>query len=151
MEQIKIVRVLPTESLDLAPLQAAARSEDYAFVDRAQLDWSSGENRFDDPGEGFFVAYRGATIVGMCGLNSDPYLDDPAVGRLRHLYVAPEHRRIGLGRQLVECCLDLAPPRFDRVRLRTFETPASLFYEMIGFRLVDEPDATHSIDLAHCG
>lgn len=147
MEQIHIVRVSPTDSLDLALLAEAARSEGYRFVDRAHIDWLSGVDRFDSPGEGLFLARGRTANVGMCGLNIDPYLDDPGTGRLRHLYVTSENRRMGVGRRLVGACLDLAQERFDRVRLRSFEAPASHFYEAIGFRFIDEPDATHSIDL----
>ena len=32
-------------------------------------------------------------LVGVCGLNVDPYLDDPSVGRVRHLYVLVAARR----------------------------------------------------------
>jgi GNAT superfamily N-acetyltransferase len=145
---VDIARITTKQIPDLARLRELATAEGYSFVERAEVEWLSGANRFDSHGEGFFVAHTGDTSVGMCGLNSDPYLDHRTVVRLRHLYVAPEARRRGVGRRLVASCLDLARGRFDRVRLRTFEADGSRLYETMGFRRVEETDATHSLDLA---
>ena len=81
----------------------------------------------------------------MCGLNVDPYLDDPTVGRIRHLYVLPSFRRSGVGTEVVTACLDLATRNFARVRLRTFDPSAAAFYTAMGFVEVDEPQATHGM------
>ena len=61
---------------DLALLRQESTAGGYPFVGRAEVEWLNGANRFDGAGEGFFVACRGDTIVGMCGLNRDPYPDD---------------------------------------------------------------------------
>lgn len=148
MAHVAIARITTKQIPDLARLRALATAEGYSFVERAEVEWLSGANRFDSHGEGFFMAHTGDTSVGMCGLNSDPHLDDGTVGRLRHLYVAPEAKRSGVGRRLVSACLDLAQERFDLVRLRTFEADGSRLYETVGFRRVEKPDATHSLDLA---
>lgn len=147
MVQMTISMVSNGDVPVLARLEEQARDEGYSFVDRAIEEWASGANRFDRPGEGIFLAKFDAAVVGMCGLNRDPYLTDPSVGRLRHLYVSPDVRRKGVGRSLVRACIDLAGRHFDRVRLRTLDPGAAAFYEMMGFKPVDEPDATHSIDL----
>ncbi len=147
MAQTTISKVSAGDTPLLAELKEESGNEGYSFVDRAIEEWRIGVNRFDRPGEGFFVADADAGTVGMCGLSHDPYLNDSTVGRLRHLYVAPEMRRHGFGRSLVLACLELAGKHFERVRLRTLELDASAFYEIMGFKLVDEPDATHSIDL----
>jgi len=74
-------------------------------------------------------------IVGVCGLNRDPYVDDPSIGRVRHLYVSPSHRRQGIGRALVRTVMDAASDRFRMLRLRT--TPvAGSFYGALGFQSV---------------
>ena len=143
--RLTIIKAPVGEPLDLASLAGLASAEGHAFVARTQTEWDSKANRFDAPGEGLFLALAATEIVGQCGLNVDPYIDDPSVGRLRHLYIAPAHRRRGIGRELVEACLGLARNRFDRVRLRTQNEAAAQFYEAIGFSRTDEPDATHTI------
>lgn len=144
-----IRRHVGDEPPDLGNLVELASGEGHSFLLRTRVEWLDGTNRFDRPGEGFFLAFadRG-TVVGMGGLNIDPFLSDPTVGRLRHLFVAPEHRRLGVGRRLVDACLGLAAERFVRVRLRTFDPQASSFYRSVGFHSVDEETATHTIALS---
>jgi GNAT superfamily N-acetyltransferase len=117
-------------------------------VKRTLEEWSDGSNRFDHPGEAFYIASDGGRVMGMCGLNIDPYLATGEVGRLRHLYVTAAHRRLGVGSALVDACLNHAGRAFARVRLRTFDRDASRFYLSMGFVLIDESDATHSMEIA---
>lgn len=131
------------DSPDLGHLMRGAKREGHHFVVRTHVEWATGANRFDRPGEGFFLARVAGQIMGMCGLNLDPFVSDPSVGRLRHLYVAAPHRRRGIGRRLVEACLALAAERYDRVRLRTFDPDAARFYETLGFEPLLDPTATH--------
>ena len=125
-------------------LEERAESEGHEFVKRTTTEWTSGVNRFDRPGECFLLASSNDEIIGMCGLNRDPYLDNPVVGRLRHLYVHPDHRRTGVAAALVGACLDRADGNFDRVRLRTANPAADRFYRSIGFESTSEQAATHS-------
>lgn len=148
MEGVRIVRVWPDDNLDLGDLVRSSVAEGHRFVARAREEWDAGVNRFAAPGEGLFLARHGDGVVGMCGLNVDPYAGDPGVGRLRHLYVAPGRRRLGVGRALVVACLELAAGRFRRVRLRTENEDAARFYLGLGFSAVDEADTTHVIELA---
>jgi GNAT superfamily N-acetyltransferase len=62
----------------------------------------SGTNRFNKRGEAIFAASAAGALIGVCGLNVDPYASDPRVGRVRHLYVLSGFRQLGVGRQLVE-------------------------------------------------
>lgn len=148
MRAVTVTRVAGAVPPDLTRLHRQAAVEGYSFVERTYREWLDGSNRFDRVGEGFFVAGDTSRTIGMCGLNRDPFIDDPEIGRLRHLYVSPEHRRRGIGRELVMTCLELAAGRFRRVRLRTFDDGAARFYERLGFLVVDETDATHAIPLA---
>ncbi len=132
--------------LELGNLPALARAEGHAFVDRTVLEWTGGNNRFDKEGERFFVARIDGQPIAMCGLNIDPFIQNPRVGRLRHLFVAAQWRRSGVGRELVTACLEGAEGTFDRVRLRTFDQGAAAFYTALGFSPLDERDATHGID-----
>ena len=132
---------------DLSYLRRESVSEGHGFVELTLAQWVDGSNRFDRSGEGLFIARTNNAAVGMCGLNVDPFLTDPTVGRIRHLYVHPSFRRQGIGIRLVEECLDLARITFDRVRLRTFDVQAACFYAFIGFDGVAEETATHSLEL----
>ena len=76
---------------DISQLEELASDEGHSFVTRTRIEWESGANCFDLPGESLFVAIAEGLIVGICGMNKDPYLCDPLVGRLRHLYVHPSH------------------------------------------------------------
>lgn len=128
----------------LDDLLLASRGEGHNLVERLVREWNDASNRFDRPGEAVFEARISSRLVGVVGLNLDPYLDDPTVGRLRHLYVAPDARRIGVGRLLVVAALEHARATFQRVRLRTVQDGASDFYLGLGFEETrGEPDATH--------
>src|SRR5207249_6785208 len=70
------------------------------LVRRLADEWATGANRFDRPGEILFGAFIDGRLVGVGGLNIDPYAGDERVGRLRHLYVLSAFRRMGVGRQL---------------------------------------------------
>jgi GNAT superfamily N-acetyltransferase len=114
------------------------------FIRRLAEEWTSGANRFDQPGEALFVARIGERVVGVCGLNVDPFTAEPRVGRVRHLYVLSRQRRLGVGRRLVLEVIGAARGRFGRLRLRTEDSGAARFYETLGFRsTVDADDCTH--------
>ena len=116
-----------------------------SFVRRLAEEWASGRNRFDGPGEALFAALTRGRLIGVCGLNVDPYTTAPRVGRVRHLYVRAAHRRLGTGRA--------ARPngdrgrreiRFDTLRLSTQNPAAARLYESLGF----EP-STGAVDCTH--
>jgi hypothetical protein len=94
MIAIERIDCLPIDQLDHLVTQAVATG--FYALSRLQTEWQSGRNRFDQPGEVIFIATDNGLVVGICGLNRDPYLHDPTVGRVRHLYVAVEHRRKGI-------------------------------------------------------
>jgi len=132
---------------DLGELITLSLREDFDAVRRTRDDWVSGVNRFDRPGEILFEARVRLHLVGICGLNRDPYAQSSEVGRVRHLYVAPAFRRRGVGRLLVSKVIEHASRNFARLRLRTLRADADQFYVALGFRrAVGEPEATHEIE-----
>lgn len=132
----------------LEALLAESEQAGLRLVRRLVDEWASGANRFDQPGEALFTARIGGRIVGVCGLNIDPYAEAPAVGRVRHLYVLQAQRRLGVGRALVAAVLDAARGRFRCVRLRTTNPAAARLYESLGFRpSAGQPDCTHLLEL----
>ena len=136
----------PSETLDV--LLADSEREGSRFVRRLVDEWATGANRFDRPGEALFIARIGERLVGICGLNVDPYAAAANVGRVRRLYVLSAYRRLGVGRQLVLAVLQAARGRFDVLRLRTTNPAAARLYESLGFTpSTASDDCTHVIDL----
>lgn len=140
--------VTPVESVpgDVGELLTASRIEGYDFVERFVDECETGSNRFDRPGEAFFEVRRVGLLVALGGLNRDPYLDDPSVGRIRRVYVHPDFRRRGVGQLLVSTLVDHARDHFRRVRLRVGPPAAGGFYIRLGFSLTPaEEHSTHEL------
>jgi len=109
-------------------------------------------NRFDRPGESFFAASLNGTLVGICGLNVDPYVErqdaePPAVGRVRHLYVLSTARGTGVGTALTRRVIEAAREHFTLLRLSTTNPLAARLYERLGFEPTTAAHATHILTL----
>ncbi|WP_426530390.1 GNAT family N-acetyltransferase [Bradyrhizobium sp. McL0615] len=145
MNRIEITRLHELPSV-IEPLRTDAARQGFRFVERLVSDWTSGANTFGQPGERILGAFTDAMLVGVGGLNRDPYAADPAVGRIRHLYVRSDHRRSGIGRAMVDHLLNEARLTFSQVRLRTDTEEAARFYLRCGFSPRNEPTASHGLD-----
>ena len=138
---------LPPEGV--GPLVSESEQAGLGFVRRLAEEWASGRNRFDRPGEALFAATLDGRMIGVCGLNIDPYAPGPKVGRVRHLYVLVRHRHLGVGRQLVGEVIRVARDSFEKLRLRTNNPAAARLYERMGFRRSDgAADCTHLMDFS---
>ncbi len=124
--------------------------EGFQFMLRFVDEWNLGVNRFDQTGEAMYAATVDQQLVGVCGLNRDPYVDDPSVGRLRHLYVRTTFRRKRIGKELVQAVIDDARHDFLLLRLRTDNTVADRFYRSIGFLCCSEnSNCSHTMKLTN--
>jgi GNAT superfamily N-acetyltransferase len=129
-----------------API-AENEAQGLSFVKRLADEWASGANRFDRPGEALFAVRDAADIVGVGGLNVDPYTTEPGTGRLRHVYVMAAHRRRGLGAVLVGEIIAAARGHFHTLRLSTSNPDAARLYERLGFRpRADAARCTHVLE-----
>ncbi len=147
MSEFQRIQTLPTDAL--APLLAVSTGEGFRFVERLAREWQEGKARFDRPGELLLAAYHGASIVAIGGLTADPYTEEPALGRLRHLYVRPDARRRGIGRRLVQALELAAQQTYRALVLRTDTEAAARFYEALGYMpLPVGGTATHRRELA---
>lgn len=144
--RIEKLQDLPPDRVgDLLADSEAAGSR---IVRRLVDEWADRTNRFDRPGEALFAAWIAGRLVGVCGLNVDPYAGDDRVGRVRHLYVLTSVRGRGVGRQLVALVIDRARERFDRLHLRTNNEAAARLYVAMGFRAGDEGNTfSHALEL----
>ena len=121
----------------------------HRFLQRLQAEWLSGVNRFSNPGERLVVATKQGWLIGVCGINIDPNLNDSATGRIRHVYVHSHFRRAGVGRAILQDLEKNAAHHFGALTLRTNNPEADLFYRASGFRRVhDDPLVTHRKTLA---
>jgi GNAT superfamily N-acetyltransferase len=146
---VRIERLIELPRAALAPLISESAQAGWRFVARLADEWATGVNRFERPGEVLFGAWAGRHLVGVCGLNVDPCAADPQLGRVRRLYVLAQFRRRGIGRRLVQAVLAAAAGRFVRLRLRTENPAAALFFERLGFRpQTGEPEGTFTLELA---
>jgi GNAT superfamily N-acetyltransferase len=133
----------------LEPWVADGEAAGSGIVRRLVDEWTSGVNRFDGPGEALFGASVGGRLVGVCGLNVDPYAAHARTGRVRHLYVLSPFRGRGVGRALVTAVIEAARGRFDSLRLRTGNPVAARLYESLGFHASNGlPHATHIMAFA---
>jgi GNAT superfamily N-acetyltransferase len=145
--QINRVTELP-DGLDL--LIEESLSEGCGMLKRLNENWLAGTNTFSLNGEAYFEARRNGRLVGVGGLNRDPYTNDESAGRLRHMYVLQSERRNGVGRMLVAAVLKHAQGKFNIVRLRSTigESGAIDFYERLGFRpIAGDQYASHQIEV----
>lgn len=148
---VSIERVASLPTAELATLVAESEEAGWRFLRRLLDEWSTGENRFERPGEVLLDARDAGRLVGVCGVNVDPYADSPRVGRVRRLYVSVGCRRQGIGRQLVERVVLVSRGTFDQLRLRTDNPEAARFYEALGFHpRLGLAECSHTLELNSC-
>jgi len=149
IDRIEITRLHALPS-GLDRLRDEAARHGFAFLDRLVADWASGANTFSRPGECLLGALADDRLVGIGGLNADPYSSRTDLGRIRHVYVLDAWRRKGVGRALIDCLVSEGRGLFGELRLRTANAAAAAFYVQCGFGPVDDPTASHALKLVQC-
>lgn len=134
----------------LEALRIESGREGFGFLDRLVADWTAGTNAFSRFGEGLLGAFADRQLVGVGGLNADPYVPGTGVGRIRHVYVLGVWRHQGVGRALIDRLVREAEGQFSELRLRAASADAAAFYVRCGFSPVDDPTATHAVKLGGC-
>ncbi len=144
--QLAEIKALTTLIEEIEPLAVEAEKEGHHFMRRLCEEWISGSNRFDHPGEVFLGVFASGQLVGVGGINRDPYANADRIGRLRHVYVLAATRGLGVGSILVERLVSEAAKTFDVIRLRTTSAKAATFYERLGFNKTCEEAASHRLE-----
>jgi GNAT superfamily N-acetyltransferase len=127
-------------------LRAESAAEGHRMLERFAEHWHDGSNRFDRPGEVILGAQLDGELIGICGRNRDPFDPHPRAGRVRHLYVAADHRRTGVARTLIDAIVDGAVNWFDYLNTNC-PPEAAPFYEHLGFVPVTADRITHQLTL----
>lgn len=139
----------PTTQLNrtqITHLIEASLTEGFNFLARLMEKWESGENRFEKPNERLYQIEVEGEIIGIGGINNDPYCNNNKHGRIRHLYIHPNHRGKGLGKKIVQTIIVDFRGSYEKFTLRTKREKASKFYEAIGFmRVYDSETNTHEM------
>lgn len=134
MKWIQIDRISELNEALFIHLIEESLSQGFRFVERLVRDYRNGANCFDKLGEALFAAAVPTGIIGIGGLNRDPYFNDPHIGRLRHLYIKSAWRGQGVGRLLVEQIAHTASQRYQLLTLRTDTSAGDKFYQKLGFK-----------------
>jgi GNAT superfamily N-acetyltransferase len=143
--EVQRIRHLPIQ--EFTEMLAESKMAGFRAIERLVTDWETGINRFDRPGEALFIARQGDRILGVCGLNRDPYTGSNQIGRVRRLYVMQDNRRQGIGQILVNRVIEVAKLSFDRLHVRTSNPVAAQFYQSLGFMPCHDESATHTLNL----
>lgn len=122
-------------AVDIAELLIESKREGFRNIQRLVNDYNEGSNRFQHEDEALFECRVGHRVIGICGLNRDPF-SDGSIGRIRRLYVLKEFRRHDAGRRLVEAVIQKASRHYSKLVLRTDNPKAADFYMKLGFKEV---------------
>lgn len=127
------IREIDLDKTDITDLVNESLSEGHLHISRLLEDYKSGRNRFSEEGEALFAAFLKDQIIGIGGLNKDPYLNDNSIGRVRRLYVLKSFRQHGIGRKLMDAVIQEAKRHYTVIVLNTDNPVADKFYRSLGF------------------
>jgi GNAT superfamily N-acetyltransferase len=128
----------------IQPLLDVSVAEGYSFVQRLWDEYQSGFNTFSDGGALLLGVFDDGVLIAIGGVHPDPYLNNPAIGRIRHVYVLPQQRRRGIAGTLVQALMERTSDTFTTFTLRTLTDHGRAFYADLGFSDAPRfPDATH--------
>lgn len=85
-----------------------SKEEGFKFLKKLINEYENELNTFNKSGECLYGIFQGEKLIGIGGLNADPYTENNKIGRLRRFYIAKDYRRIGLGKLLLNKLLSHA-------------------------------------------
>lgn len=145
---LELIKVTYTEIFDMEPLIHMSLAEGYSFLKRFYDAFCNQSNLFQQENELFLIAQdEYGTIIGAGGIQTDPYAQDLSIGRIRHFYVAPAWRRMGIGNSILSALIRFGKDYYEelhvRIPLTGAKDQAALFYENMGFDFIGEQDYSH--------
>ncbi|WP_219375865.1 GNAT family N-acetyltransferase [Bacillus mycoides] len=133
LEDIQIKRIGDLLKYEIDHLIEESTKEGFNFLIKLINEYESKRNAFSKTGECLYGIFRGDTLIGIGGLNQDPYTKDNKIGRLRRFYISKDYRRIGLGKLLLKKLLSRAEKYFHVVVLHSDTKQGDEFYSANGF------------------
>ncbi|WP_246059383.1 GNAT family N-acetyltransferase [Paenibacillus lautus] len=147
MNNMIVHEVADLGAVDITELLTESKEEGFRNIHRLVNEYNEGMNTFQHEDEALFECRVGHRVIGICGLNRDPY-SGGSIGRIRRLYVLKEFRRLGAGRRLVEAVIHKASSHYTKLVLKTDNPKAAEFYKNLGFKgIADDELVTHELDL----
>lgn len=130
-----MIKAIPSpENVDLSEILAESKAQGYGMIERLIREWQESVTNFSGENEVYFGYENRGRLLGVCGINEEPYLKVSKYGRLRHLYVLKDFRNKGIGKALVEKTIEFAKNHFDLITLLApKDGSADAFYKRIGF------------------
>ena len=144
---VQIVRcdaVLPDAVSDLI---ATAGAEGFDFVERLRVRWRNGAyedgvNKTDAVAS-ILAAFVDGDLRAIGAQTHDSHDLSPSHRRVRHFYVHPDARRVGVGRTLAGALIQDGFQLAPRLHLRATHALSTAFWDAMGFSRVDHPTRTH--------
>jgi N-acetylglutamate synthase-like GNAT family acetyltransferase len=142
---MQINKIVDLYKVDISSLVEESKEEGFHFLERLVNEYKNGTNDFKKTSEALYGVFTDKGIlVGIGGLNVDPYTTDEKVGRVRRFYISKNCRRKGIGQNLLNKIVNEAKKKFDILVLHTDTQQASQFYKSFGFvKESNYPKTTH--------
>ncbi len=133
MKDIHIQKIQDLMLYEHNYLVQESKEEGFNFLIKLISEYENKINTFNKTGECLYGIFQGEKLIGIGGLNEDPYTENNKIGRVRRFYIAKEYRRKGVGRLLLLRILSDAKKYFNIVVLHTDTEQGDKFYTSSGF------------------
>ncbi|MEC3855063.1 GNAT family N-acetyltransferase [Bacillus sp. WOD8 KX774193] len=133
MKDMHIQQIENLMKYEFKYLVQESKEEGFKFLKKLINEYENELNTFNKSGECLYGIFQGEKLIGIGGLNVDPYTENNKIGRLRRFYIAKDYRRIGLGKLLLNKLLSHAEKYFKVVVLHTDTKQGDVFYTANGF------------------
>ncbi|WP_265938193.1 GNAT family N-acetyltransferase [Bacillus thuringiensis] len=133
LKDIHIQQIENLMGYEFSHLVQDSEEEGFNFLIRLISEYKNEINTFNKTGECLYGIFQGDMLIGVGGLNEDPYTKDNKIGRLRRFYISKDFRRIGLGNLLLNQLLCHAEKYFEVIVLHADTKEGDAFYTANGF------------------
>lgn len=133
LNNIHIQQIEDLINFEYRHLVKDSKEEGFNFLIKLINEYENKINAFNKTGECLYGIFQEEKLIGIGGLNEDPYTVYNKVDRIRRFYISKEYRRIGLGNLLLNRLLCHAEKYFEVVVLHTDTGQGDAFYTANGF------------------